>query len=171
MPPAGGVPTGVFGSLACGFDVWAFTALPPGVWPQTAERVAVIEAGARTVNIPDTVGYAYPNDYADLITYLRANVKDIDKAVISVHCHNDLGLAVANSLAAVEAGIIKQVWKVPGRYEVIAVVVVESVAQIDPLTHALPFFRLGYDYCADFQWTMLGSYADWATQLDELMAS
>ena len=74
-------------------------------------------------------------------------------------------------LAAVEAGIIKQVWKVPGRYEVIAVVVVESVAQIDPLTHALPFFRLGYDYCADFQWTMLGSYADWATQLDELMAS
>ncbi len=65
---------------------------------------AVIEAGARTVNIPDTVGYAYPNDYADLITYLRANVKDIDKAVISVHCHNDLGLAVANSLAAVRAG-------------------------------------------------------------------
>ncbi len=65
---------------------------------------AVIEAGARTVNIPDTVGYAYPNDYADLITYLRANVKNIDQAVISVHCHNDLGLAVANSLAAVRAG-------------------------------------------------------------------
>jgi 2-isopropylmalate synthase len=65
---------------------------------------AVIEAGARTVNIPDTVGYAYPNDYADLITYLRAHVKDIAKAVISVHCHNDLGLAVANSLAAVRAG-------------------------------------------------------------------
>ncbi len=65
---------------------------------------AVIEAGARTVNIPDTVGYGYPNDYADLITYLRAHVKDIAKAVISVHCHNDLGLAVANSLAAVRAG-------------------------------------------------------------------
>jgi 2-isopropylmalate synthase len=65
---------------------------------------AVIEAGARTVNIPDTVGYAYPNDYADLITYLKKHVKNIDQAVISVHCHNDLGLAVANSLAAVRAG-------------------------------------------------------------------
>ena len=65
---------------------------------------AVIEAGARTVNIPDTVGYAYPSDYADLITYLRAHVTNIGQAVISVHCHNDLGLAVANSLAAVRAG-------------------------------------------------------------------
>ncbi|NRA39415.1 MAG: 2-isopropylmalate synthase [Planctomycetes bacterium] len=65
---------------------------------------AVIEAGASTVNIPDTVGYAYPNDYADLITYLRENVSNIEQAVISVHCHNDLGLAVANSLAAVSNG-------------------------------------------------------------------
>ena len=65
---------------------------------------AVIEAGARTVNIPDTVGYAYPEDYAGLMTYLQKHVKDIAKAVISVHCHNDLGLAVANSLAAVRAG-------------------------------------------------------------------
>ena len=65
---------------------------------------AVIEAGAKTVNIPDTVGYAYPSDYADLITYLRAHVKGIEDVVISVHCHNDLGLAVANSLAAVRAG-------------------------------------------------------------------
>ncbi len=65
---------------------------------------AVIEAGARTVNIPDTVGYAYPSDYADLIGYLRAHVPSIAKAVISVHCHDDLGLAVANSLAAVRAG-------------------------------------------------------------------
>ena len=65
---------------------------------------AVIEAGAKTVNIPDTVGYAYPSDYADLITALRAKVPGIDQVVISVHCHNDLGLAVANSLAAVRAG-------------------------------------------------------------------
>jgi 2-isopropylmalate synthase len=65
---------------------------------------AVIDAGAGTVNIPDTVGYAYPSDYADLITFLRAKVTNIDRAVISVHCHNDLGLAVANSLAAVRAG-------------------------------------------------------------------
>jgi len=65
---------------------------------------AVIAEGARTVNIPDTVGYAYPEDYADLITYLRKHVRGIDKVIISVHCHNDLGLAVANSLAAVRAG-------------------------------------------------------------------
>ena len=65
---------------------------------------AVIDAGATTVNIPDTVGYAVPDQYASLIRNLKENVKNINKAVISVHCHNDLGLAVANSLAAVEAG-------------------------------------------------------------------
>ena len=65
---------------------------------------AVIDAGATTVNIPDTVGYAIPAQFAELITYLVQKVANIDKAVISVHCHNDLGLAVANSLAAVSAG-------------------------------------------------------------------
>ena len=65
---------------------------------------AVIEAGAKTVNIPDTVGYAYPQDFADTIEYLYANVPNINDAIISVHCHNDLGLAVSNSLAAVKAG-------------------------------------------------------------------
>ncbi len=65
---------------------------------------AVIEAGATTVNIPDTVGYAMPKQFGDLIRYLRKNVSNIDQAVISVHCHNDLGLAVANSLTAVRAG-------------------------------------------------------------------
>lgn len=65
---------------------------------------AAIEAGATTVNIPDTVGFAVPQQYADLITYLRNHVRDINKAIISVHCHDDLGLAVANSLAAVQAG-------------------------------------------------------------------
>jgi len=65
---------------------------------------AAIEAGATTVNIPDTVGYAMPGQYADLITYLRNHVRDIAKALISVHCHDDLGMAVANSLAAVQAG-------------------------------------------------------------------
>ena len=65
---------------------------------------AVIEAGATTVNIPDTVGYAVPDQFAELIRYLFDNVKNIHDAVISVHCHNDLGLAVANSLAAVRAG-------------------------------------------------------------------
>ena len=63
-----------------------------------------IEAGASTVNIPDTVGYATPAHFHDVITTLKKNVSNIDQAIISTHCHNDLGLAVANSLAAVEAG-------------------------------------------------------------------
>ncbi|MBG0790069.1 MAG: 2-isopropylmalate synthase [Desulfovibrionaceae bacterium] len=69
-------------------------------------RVAevAIEAGARVVNIPDTVGYTQPFEYYDLIKYLMDNVKNMDKAMLSVHCHNDLGSAVANSLAAVRAG-------------------------------------------------------------------
>ena len=65
---------------------------------------AVIEEGASTVNIADTVGYAIPDEFGDLIALLFANVKNIDKAILSVHCHNDLGLAVANSLAAVKNG-------------------------------------------------------------------
>lgn len=63
-----------------------------------------INAGAKTVNIPDTVGYTIPSEYSELITYIKNNVSNIDKAIISVHCHNDLGLAVANSLAAINAG-------------------------------------------------------------------
>ncbi|MEK6748131.1 MAG: 2-isopropylmalate synthase, partial [Pseudomonadota bacterium] len=65
---------------------------------------AVIDAGARTVNIPDTVGYNVPEQFGSLIRQLRERVPNIDKAVISVHCHNDLGLAVANSLSAVMNG-------------------------------------------------------------------
>jgi 2-isopropylmalate synthase len=63
-----------------------------------------VDAGATTINIPDTVGYALPQDYAERITYLREHVRGIEKCVISVHCHNDLGLAVANSLSGVMAG-------------------------------------------------------------------
>ena len=65
---------------------------------------AVIAAGATTVNIPDTVGYAIPEEFGDLIATLFARVKNIRQAVISVHCHNDLGLATANALAAVKNG-------------------------------------------------------------------
>ena len=65
---------------------------------------AVIEAGATTVNIPDTVGYAVPAEFAERIAYLREHVPGIERAVLSVHCHDDLGMAVANSLAAVQAG-------------------------------------------------------------------
>jgi 2-isopropylmalate synthase len=63
-----------------------------------------IKAGATTVNIPDTVGYTTPAEMADLITWLCANVEGIETVDISVHCHNDLGMAVANSLAGVHAG-------------------------------------------------------------------
>jgi 2-isopropylmalate synthase len=65
---------------------------------------SAIKAGARTINVPDTVGYAVPEEFAALIRMLVERVPNIDKAIISVHCHNDLGLAVANSLAAVGAG-------------------------------------------------------------------
>ncbi|MEI6631616.1 MAG: 2-isopropylmalate synthase [bacterium] len=65
---------------------------------------SVINAGATTVNIPDTVGYAQPGEYGSLIRAIKNNVPNINKAVISVHCHNDLGLAVANSLEAITNG-------------------------------------------------------------------
>ena len=65
---------------------------------------AVIDAGACVVNIPDTVGYTIPFEYFNIIRYLKENVPNIEKAIISVHCHNDLGLSVANSIAAVQAG-------------------------------------------------------------------
>lgn len=63
-----------------------------------------IKCGATTINIPDTVGYSTPEEYAAQITMLRNRVPNIDKAILSVHCHNDLGLAVANTLAGVQAG-------------------------------------------------------------------
>jgi 2-isopropylmalate synthase len=63
-----------------------------------------IKHGARTVNIPDTVGYAVPDEFGRTIAYLRNRVAGIEKAVISVHCHNDLGLAVSNSIAAIQNG-------------------------------------------------------------------
>ena len=64
----------------------------------------VINAGAQTINLPDTVGYSDPSEYGDMIQRLLNTVPNADKAIFSVHCHNDLGLAVANSLAAVKAG-------------------------------------------------------------------
>lgn len=64
----------------------------------------VIDAGARTINIPDTVGYNLPDQYANTIEQLIQRIPNSDKAIFSVHCHNDLGLAVANSLAAVQKG-------------------------------------------------------------------
>ncbi len=65
---------------------------------------AVIAAGATVVNIPDTNGYCLPNQYGDKIRFLKENVQNIDKAIISAHCHNDLGLATANSIAGLQNG-------------------------------------------------------------------
>jgi 2-isopropylmalate synthase len=68
---------------------------------------AAIDAGAKVVNIADTVGYAIPSEFGELIRYVLANVKNIGGHVLSVHCHDDLGLAVANTLAAVEQGAMQ----------------------------------------------------------------
>src|ERR1700710_3270910 len=65
---------------------------------------AVITAGATVVNIPDTNGYCLPDQYGEKIKFLKENVKNIDKAIIAVHCHNDLGLATANSVAGLQNG-------------------------------------------------------------------
>ncbi|PTX63174.1 2-isopropylmalate synthase [Melghirimyces profundicolus] len=70
---------------------------------QVAERV--IDAGADVLNIPDTVGYLTPQEYGDIFRYLRARVRGIEKVKLSAHCHDDLGMAVANTLAAIEAGV------------------------------------------------------------------
>jgi 2-isopropylmalate synthase len=64
----------------------------------------VIKAGATVLNIPDTTGYCLPEEYGAKMTYLKENVKGIDKVILSCHCHNDLGLATANSIAGVQAG-------------------------------------------------------------------
>ena len=65
---------------------------------------AAIEAGATTVNLPDTVGYAMPDEFSQLVSYIRKNTPNIHRAILSVHCHNDLGLATANTLAGLSAG-------------------------------------------------------------------
>jgi 2-isopropylmalate synthase len=65
---------------------------------------AAIEAGATTVNLPDTVGYAIPEEFAELVKYVMAHTPNMHRAALSVHCHNDLGLATANTIAAINAG-------------------------------------------------------------------
>jgi 2-isopropylmalate synthase len=70
---------------------------------------AVIREGATTINIPDTVGYAVPEQFGEMIKSLRSRIPNSDKAIWSVHCHNDLGMAVANSLAAVRIGGARQI--------------------------------------------------------------
>lgn len=74
-------------------------------WDYLCEVLAVaVESGATTINVPDTVGYTVPSEFSALIRYLLENTPGLKSVIVSVHCHNDLGLAVANSIAAIEAG-------------------------------------------------------------------
>lgn len=75
-------------------------------WPFLAHIIEkVIDAGATVINLPDTVGYTTPSEYAQLFKYIKENVPNIDRVKLSAHCHDDLGLAVANTLAAVDSGV------------------------------------------------------------------
>jgi 2-isopropylmalate synthase len=101
---------------------------------------AAIAAGASTINIPDTVGYAMPEEYAALIRGVMERVPNADKAVFSVHCHNDLGLAVANSLAAVRAGARQVECTVNGLGERAGNAAMEEVVMAIKTRHdAMPF--------------------------------
>ncbi|MFC7001054.1 2-isopropylmalate synthase [Pseudobowmanella zhangzhouensis] len=104
---------------------------------------AAINAGATTVNIPDTVGYTIPSEFGGIIHNLFNRVPNIDKAVISVHCHNDLGLAVANSLAAVEHGARQIECTINGIGERAGNCSLEEVAMILKTREALVGLRTG----------------------------
>ena len=97
---------------------------------------AVIAAGANTVNIPDTVGYNMPHQFGELIGTLIERVPNADKAVFSVHCHNDLGLAVANSLSAVRSGARQVECTINGLGERAGNAALEEVVMAVPLIDA-----------------------------------
>ncbi len=97
---------------------------------------AAIAAGATTINIPDTVGYATPDEFGALVAYILANTKGIEKAVVSTHCHDDLGLAVANSLAAVKAGATQVECTVNGIGERAGNAALEEIAMALKTRHA-----------------------------------
>ncbi len=89
-----------------------------------------IKSGAKILNVPDTVGYSLPNEYGKLIRYLKKNVEGIDDVILSVHCHNDLGLAVANSIIAVEEGASQIECSVNGIGERAGNAAIEEIAVI-----------------------------------------
>src|SRR5699024_10310567 len=93
---------------------------------QIVERV--IDAGASVINIPDTVGYSTPEEYGEIFKYLSENVPNIDKVHLSCHCHNDLGLATANTLAAIENGATQVEGTINGIGERAGNVALEEVA-------------------------------------------
>jgi 2-isopropylmalate synthase len=94
-----------------------------------------IKAGASTINLPDTVGYVTPDEYAAMIHHLMNNVPNIDQARLSVHCHNDLGLAVANSIAAVQVGARQIECTINGIGERAGNCSLEEVAMIMKMRH------------------------------------
>jgi len=101
---------------------------------------AAMDEGACTINIPDTVGYAYPDEMADLVKHVRANVRGIENVILSVHCHNDLGLAVANSLAGIRAGARQVECTINGIGERAGNAALEEIAMIlKTRREALPF--------------------------------
>jgi 2-isopropylmalate synthase len=98
---------------------------------------AVIEAGATVVNIPDTNGYCLPNQYGEKIKFLKENVKNIDRAIISVHCHNDLGLATANSIEGLANGARQVEGTINGIGERAGNTSIEEVVMILKTHHSL----------------------------------
>ncbi len=101
---------------------------------------AVIKAGATVVNIPDTTGYCLPEEYGAKIRYLKENVKGIDKVDISAHCHNDLGLATANSIAGVQNGVTQVECTINGIGERAGNTSMEEVVMIIKKRSDLPFY-------------------------------
>lgn len=101
---------------------------------------AAIKAGATTVNIPDTTGYCLPNEYGAKIAYLKEHVHNIDKAVISAHCHNDLGLATANVIEAIKNGARQIECTINGIGERAGNTAMEEVVMILKQHESLPFY-------------------------------
>ena len=101
---------------------------------------AVIKAGATTVNIPDTTGYCLPMEYGQKIAYLKENVRHIDQAVISAHCHNDLGLATANAIEAIKNGAQQIECTINGIGERAGNTAMEEVVMIINQHESLPFY-------------------------------
>jgi len=101
---------------------------------------AAIKAGATTVNIPDTTGYCLPNEYGAKIAYLKEHVKNIDKVVISAHCHNDLGLATANAIEAIKNGATQIECTINGIGERAGNTAMEEVVMIIKQHESLPFY-------------------------------
>ena len=101
---------------------------------------AVIDAGATTINIPDTTGYCTPYEYGEKIKYLKNNVKNIDKAILSAHCHNDLGMATANALAGIMNGVRQVECTINGIGERAGNTAMEEIVMIVKCHHDMPVY-------------------------------